>query len=162
VPSRFDLYIDAWEDDRDGRCSYDCCDWWADDDEYRCGPGEFASDIYYRDFGPPCQWNGIPWADYYACGGAYAAEINVYWNYAGNVNGIHYWRGNTSTNWFDACNWSTNSVPTSSKDVVIPTGTPYSPTISGANAYCYSITIEDGAVLTVNSDAGGVLNVTKP
>lgn len=159
VPSRFDLYIDAWEDDCGGRCDYDNGFCWGDPDDYHCGPGEFASDIDYRNFGPPCQWNNA--GNYYACNGAYAAEINVYWEYAGNVNGTHTWRGTYSSNWYDACNWSTNSVPTSTKDVVIPAGTPNNPLINSGNAYCNTVEIQDGAVLTINSDNGAVLNVTQ-
>ncbi len=162
VPSRFDLYIDAWEEDGcGGDCSYDEA-WYCDNDDYHCGPGEFASDIAYRDLGPPCQWNGVGWADYYACGSAYAAEVNVYWYYTGDVNGTHTWRGTSSTNWFDACNWSTNSVPTSTKNVVIPAGTTYSPLINSGNAYCYTLTVNDGALITVNTDNGARLEVTQP
>ncbi len=160
VPSRFDLYIDAWEDDDCGNtCSYDD-DCWVDDDDYRCGPGEFASDIYYRNYGPPCQWNDV--GDYFACSGRYGAEINVYWSYAGDVNGTYTWRGTYSNNWFDACNWSTNTVPSSTKDVVIPAGTPNNPLVNSGSAYCNTITIADGAVITINSDNGAVLNVNKP
>lgn len=160
VPSRFDLYIDAWEDDRGSRCSFDGSCFLCDGDDYHCGPGEFASDINYRNYGPPCQWNNA--GNFYACSGSYGAQVSVYWEYTGNVNGTYTWKGNYSTNWFDACNWSTSTVPSTTKDVVIPSGTTYSPLINSGSAYCNTIEIQDGALLTINSDNGAVLNVAKP
>lgn len=59
------------------------------------------------------------------------------------------WEGDVSTNWHTAGNWNNNSIPTSSTDVVIPAGTPYSPSINSANAYAKSLSISSGASLTM-------------
>jgi hypothetical protein len=75
------------------------------------------------------------------------------------------WKGEVSTDWHDPANWSEATVPTSTVDVTIPSGTPYQPIIEGT-AYCHDITIGSGAVLKLanleslsvygdfNSDAG--------
>ena len=60
------------------------------------------------------------------------------------------WTGTISSDWNDGTNWSGNSVPGASVDVVIPTGVTNSPVISaGTNAECHDITIQTGATLTV-------------
>ena len=62
------------------------------------------------------------------------------------------WTGGTSTNWTVGSNWSTNSVPTSSDNVIIPsapTNQPHLPT--GNNGYCNNLRIESGATLTVEN-----------
>ncbi len=61
------------------------------------------------------------------------------------------WLGGTSTDWNDPTNWC-SGVPTSSTNVVIPSGTANSPTTnSGASAVCNNITINSGATLTLAS-----------
>ena len=40
------------------------------------------------------------------------------------------WDGSSSTSWASAANWSSNSVPTASDDVIIPSGVPNFPFIS--------------------------------
>ena len=57
------------------------------------------------------------------------------------------WLGTNSTDWNTASNWC-SGVPTSTTDVVIPSGTPFQPTI-GAAAVCNNITINTGATLTI-------------
>ncbi|WP_202700458.1 LamG-like jellyroll fold domain-containing protein [Flavobacterium sp. UGB4466] len=52
-------------------------------------------------------------------------------------------------NWNTPTNWSTNSVPTGTSNVVIPS-LASQPIISSANAQCNNITISSGATLTVN------------
>lgn len=52
-------------------------------------------------------------------------------------------------NWNTPLNWSTNSVPTGTSNVVIP-NVASQPIISSANAQCNNITISSGATLTVN------------
>ena len=61
------------------------------------------------------------------------------------------WVGGISTNWHTSGNWSDNNVPTSATEVVIPSGTTYSPLISTADAYAKSLHVESGATLTFNN-----------
>lgn len=69
------------------------------------------------------------------------------------------WNG-TTTNWDDESNWPNGVVPNSSYEVTIPTS-PINgnfPVIqNGTNAQCYSLTLENGASITVN----GTLEVEK-
>lgn len=163
VPSRFDLYIDAWEEDGcGGNCSFEnnCT---LDDDDAHCGPGEFASNIYYRSMGPPCQWN-TPSTGYDAgaCGWQYGGEFNTYWQYTGNVNGTHYWRGQVSNDWNVACNWSTSAVPTSTKNVIIPaSGYTYSPIIYNGTKFCNTLELQGSTVLEIKATSGAVLQITQ-
>lgn len=60
------------------------------------------------------------------------------------------WLGITSIDWNTASNWS-GGVPTYTTDVVIPSGTPYQPTINSNIAYCRNITISSGSILTISS-----------
>ena len=69
------------------------------------------------------------------------------------------WVG-TSTDWSNTANWSDNTIPTSSFNVVIPTapsGTNYPIIQIGTVAKCNTLTIESGASITVN----GTLEVEK-
>ncbi|MEA3443164.1 MAG: hypothetical protein U9R19_00405, partial [Bacteroidota bacterium] len=59
------------------------------------------------------------------------------------------WEGDVSTNWNTAGNWNDNTVPISTTDVVIPSGTTYSPYINSVNAYANSLTVHSGATLTI-------------
>lgn len=78
------------------------------------------------------------------------------------------WIGITSSDWSTASNWSTAAVPTSSSDVVLPSGTPFSCTISSTGGSCRSITIASSSsfsiignqILTVNANCtyGGFAN----
>ena len=74
--------------------------------------------------------------------------------------GDNQWTGATSTDWFDASNWSTGVVPTSTNNVEIPSGTPYSPVISATGAACQNIIIDNGATLTMNNSTAYTLTVT--
>jgi hypothetical protein len=67
------------------------------------------------------------------------------------------WNGNTSTDWGTATNWTPNQVPTSTDDVVIPSGTPNQPTVSNAQQ-ARLVTLTTGAVLTLAN--GGTLTTT--
>ena len=65
------------------------------------------------------------------------------------------WLGISDTNWNNSGNWCTG-VPTSTTNVIIPIGTPYSPVISSA-ATCHNLVIDTGNSLKIN--AGGVLSL---
>lgn len=72
------------------------------------------------------------------------------------------WKG-TTNNWGTASNWCSNSVPTSTTDVVInpfPSGSGlFMPIIAlGTNAATRSLTINNGAFVTLNS--GGTLSLS--
>jgi uncharacterized protein len=68
------------------------------------------------------------------------------------------WDGSQSNNWATDTNWSTNLVPTSVDNVIIPTGTPNNPVVnSGTVAAVKDININAGASLTVGN--GGTLTV---
>jgi hypothetical protein len=55
------------------------------------------------------------------------------------------WLGGTSNNWNVASNWSGGVVPTSSDDVLIPSGTAWTATTNTAAGYAHHLTIESGA-----------------
>ena len=69
------------------------------------------------------------------------------------------WTGNTDTYWDKTSNWSTNTLPLSSDNVIIPT-TPTGgnfPLRAGATeAVCNDLTIEAGAELTIRTTDGGM------
>ncbi|MBI2409006.1 MAG: hypothetical protein HYV19_11950, partial [Gemmatimonadetes bacterium] len=55
------------------------------------------------------------------------------------------WLGGTSNDWTNASNWSGSKVPTSSDDVLIPSGTLYVPTTDIGAGYAHHLTIANGA-----------------
>ncbi len=59
------------------------------------------------------------------------------------------WIGGTDNNWQTPANWCSNSVPTATSNVYIPSGTLYSPKISTADAFAASVTIAKNATLTM-------------
>jgi len=64
------------------------------------------------------------------------------------------WIGVTSINWSVGTNWYTGIVPTATDDVIIPPGTPYSPSVDlgpDPPAVCNNIIIYSGAVLTIEA-----------
>ena len=68
------------------------------------------------------------------------------------------WLGTTSTNWSEPTNWSNNTIPDDTKNVVISSfGIPHFPQIT-ATSSCNDLTLESGASLTINS--GKILTVT--
>ncbi len=64
------------------------------------------------------------------------------------VNAIGQWLGITD-DWNDAQNWCTE-IPTSGTNVVIPAGVPNQPFIGAADALCNSLTINNGATVTIS------------
>ncbi len=73
---------------------------------------------------------------------------------------VNTWNGNTDTDWHKSCNWSLNTIPTVSHDVVIPIVTNY-PVVTG-NAHCKTLSITSTAstALTINSSGGADLCIT--
>ncbi len=65
-----------------------------------------------------------------------------------NTNGT--WLGNTSSNWQTAANWC-GGVPTSTTNVIIPSGRMNNPSLSSSIGYCNNISIYAAATLTVTS-----------
>ena len=74
------------------------------------------------------------------------------------------WKSNgASTDWNTASNWSTGSVPASGVNIVIPSGTDYSPVISSSGAVANNVTVNTSATLTISSGgdftvAGNLVN----
>jgi hypothetical protein len=62
------------------------------------------------------------------------------------------WDGKISEDWHTPGNWDNNAVPVASTDVTIPPGTPFSPRIYRQLAYCSNITVQAGAMLTINTN----------
>jgi len=54
------------------------------------------------------------------------------------------WLGAMSSDWNSAANWSGGVVPTSSDDVLIPSGTTYTPRLDTGNGYARNLTIQTG------------------
>jgi hypothetical protein len=73
------------------------------------------------------------------------------------------WTGAISTSWFDPCNWDKKCLPDLSSDVIIPSGMPVNPLITGAIGTCRTIQIQasTGAKVTVDTTTGGKLQVTQ-
>jgi hypothetical protein len=74
-----------------------------------------------------------------------------------------FWSGGTSSDWDNENNWSHGPVPGSSTHVVVPSGRPNEPSISGgigSPASCAALTVRNGAELTVA--AGSALTVHRP
>ncbi len=67
------------------------------------------------------------------------------------VNATSTWTGTVSNNWFTAGNWSCSAVPNTASDVLIPSGTPFSPVIGAGTAQVHNLTINSGATLTNNA-----------
>jgi len=62
------------------------------------------------------------------------------------------WTGVVSNDWHEPQNWSLGQVPVNTINAIIPSGTPYSPVISGGlTASCNNLTINSGALLTMES-----------
>lgn len=73
------------------------------------------------------------------------------------------WNGSVDTDWFNPSNWTPSSgpaiVPTAANDVVIPV-TSNNPSIAGADAVCNLLTVNTGAVLSINSSTNTNTDLT--
>jgi hypothetical protein len=76
------------------------------------------------------------------------------------------WDGSTSTDWSDGTNWSTNTVPTATSVVAIPSGVTNMPVLT-ANASALALRVNSGATLGLagftlmvggNVDASGTIS----
>ena len=76
--------------------------------------------------------------------------------------GFWKWEGNTSTDWFDACNWDKKSLPNNLSSVIIESGSTFYPLVKGGIAKCKTISINStlGAKITIDKDNGGELSVS--
>jgi len=81
------------------------------------------------------------------------------YNYSLNNNLI--WNGSESSDWGNANNWSTVSLPTTTSLITIPSGMPNQPLI-GTNtaAVGYDLTINEGATLNIESGGSLIINGT--
>jgi hypothetical protein len=62
------------------------------------------------------------------------------------------WAGTVSTDWHTPANWCTgSSIPSATSNVVIPSGTPFSPNIANADAVALTITLNNGSLLTLSN-----------
>jgi hypothetical protein len=72
------------------------------------------------------------------------------------------WTGAADTNWNNTANWSCNSLPTLSINVVIPSDLANYPVVNNGEALARNLTIETGAQITVNNNwlriAGNLTN----
>jgi N-acetylneuraminic acid mutarotase len=82
--------------------------------------------------------------------------LNSLWAYGA---GGFVWIGVTSIDWMAASNWSGGVVPGINDNIIIPAGTPFSPTVlAGTNTSCKDVLILSNAILTIQANA--VLNIT--
>ncbi|HLO70312.1 MAG TPA: T9SS type A sorting domain-containing protein [Flavipsychrobacter sp.] len=67
------------------------------------------------------------------------------------------WTGGASTtNWATTTNWSDGAVPTSTSDILIPSGYSFYPVITTGTQNCKNLTVNAGGTLTIS---GGTLQV---
>jgi hypothetical protein len=74
---------------------------------------------------------------------------------AATINPPGNWLGGTSTDWATSANWC-GSVPRTTTNVLIPSGTTYYPVITSGTDTANNLTIQSGASVTIN---GGTLQI---
>lgn len=71
------------------------------------------------------------------------------------------WTGATSNVWNFAGNWSPSGIPIATDNVIIPSGTTNSPTVSGSTGgVCNNLTVNSGATLTISGTSGSSTTLT--
>ncbi len=70
------------------------------------------------------------------------------------------WTGQTSSVWHLAANWSLTAVPSATDDVVIPSGTAYSPILS-TTALVSTLEVQSGASLSISTAGSLTVNGSK-
>ena len=69
------------------------------------------------------------------------------------------WTGGTSTDWATASNWNGGTLPTSTLDAIIPSGTTYAPLVAASTTVqVNSLTVNSGATVTLGSGANITVN----
>lgn len=61
------------------------------------------------------------------------------------------WKGTSNVNWGTTANWGCSSLPDEFTDVLIDTGTPFSPQVNIANAKARTLKVTSGANLQINA-----------
>ncbi|GIV44125.1 MAG: hypothetical protein KatS3mg035_1248 [Bacteroidia bacterium] len=76
-----------------------------------------------------------------------SAFVPVTATIGGIPSGLRTWNGSVSNDWFNSLNWTPACIPSCNDDVLIPAGTPNSPTINFNPSYanCKNFTINTGA-----------------
>ncbi len=84
---------------------------------------------------------------------------DVKWTYE---NKVGVWKGGISSDWNNSLNWCKSTLPTITDNVIIPSGTPFSPVINSGTANVKDITLNAGATLTNNATLriAGIINST--
>jgi len=80
------------------------------------------------------------------------------WTWVGGITG-------SEDDWHEACNWDKAAIPIATSNVNVPGGTAFNPKIyAGNTGQCNTIVknADNGAVLTIDADGLGKLNVTQP
>ncbi|MES2774716.1 MAG: FG-GAP-like repeat-containing protein [Bacteroidota bacterium] len=67
-------------------------------------------------------------------------------------NNVNIWLGNTP-DWGLASNWSLDQVPVEESIVIINAGVPFMPEITDPASICYSLTLNNGATITIKTGA---------
>ncbi|WP_449404257.1 GEVED domain-containing protein [Flavobacterium silvaticum] len=87
---------------------------------------------------------------YALCNGATLTEVD---ETTVNVDNGKIWNGSVSSNWNTAANWTPTGVPTAAQCVRVPNvANPCIISGSGFNAYAYSVRVENGGILNLQSN----------
>ncbi|WP_158839541.1 T9SS type A sorting domain-containing protein [Polaribacter sp. L3A8] len=108
--------------------------------------------VFYPDMG----FNNVP---------AGRVLTNPTIGYVDNIRVLDYnpldnnWLGTTSTDWNTSTNWSKEAVPVTTDNVVIPSGTTFSPEISSHTGVTVDdLTVASGAILTIKDGSSLIVS----